>query len=287
MSKLHARLAAVAFATYASLASAAVFEDWSAPQISVGGTFNYPTGYTIWDASQRWVYNNWDPNCNAAPAGPNGCYATSNNRLYLHAEKKFPDGDGFLFASLNPISFPTGLIAEVQVVPSCTQVAGASGCGWNLGIYENEFNYRAIGILKDINSGRSYFNVWGPCYEAAFDGALHPTATPPSGVPNCAPSNTPTVHTDVSTPLGNAYTLKVQYWNSSSGWRWDYFLNGTWIAGHPAAPDNQYNLGPAYFPNRAARIVLAAFSYAPRPAGWSGPYNAAEGHFGPVNYWVF
>ncbi|ATB36239.1 hypothetical protein CYFUS_001653 [Cystobacter fuscus] len=258
-------------------AGATTFEDWSSPQLNVGGTIGSDGQVWVLDASKRWVINNWKPDCNAALAGPNTCYAPSNGRLYVHAEMGGkagePTGDGFLLASLNKVSFTNGIIIEVPVSPVCYQspnpAAPPTQCGLNVGIYESEQNYRSIGFRTFPGTGSSmFFNIWGPTLEANFNGA--------------AP-----FYNYLPITAGSTYTLKLQYWNSSSGWRWDYSLNGTWVAGHPANPDNQFNLGPAYFPNREARLQIAAFSYTRRPDDWVGPFNAAEGWFGAVTYSTF
>lgn len=281
----------------ASLAAGAVtFEDWSTSTVSTGGTFDGAGNFYITDSSKRWAVNNWDTTCNANMPGPNGCYApsTSNNRLYLHAEKG-ATGDGFLFASVNQISFTNGMTLEVPITPLCYQAASpnttAPNCGWNIGIYESEYNYRSLGVRSDnLGGGGIQLNIWGPCFEANFDGVDHPSATAALPSPTCSlGSYDPPAYTSVPTPAGGTYVLKMQYWNSSGTWRWDYFLNGTWVAGHPANTDNAFYLGPGHYPGKAARIQLGAFSYSLRPGSWpSGTaWNAAEGYFGPVTYTTF
>ena len=254
------------------LTHAATFEDWYSQLLSVGGTIQSGGQVAIFDNSQRWVINNWKPDCNANLAGPNSCYAPGGGKLNVHAEKGLGSqivGDGFLLASLNKIQFANGIFMEASVTPWCYQAPGApaTSCGLNIGIYENEQNYRAVGFRAGPG-GSMFFNVWGPALEANFNGS--------------AP-----LYNSMPVPAGGTYKLKIQYWNSSSGWRWDYFVNGTWMAGHPANPDNAYNMGAGYFPTRSVRLELAAFGYDSRPTNWAGAYNAAEGSFGTVTYSTF
>lgn len=290
-------LAFPALLSIALSASAATFEDWSAPQVSVGGTFNGNGVFAITDATKRWAVNHWIASCDAVPEGPNGCYAPANNKLYLHAERSPADengnsvGHGFLFASLNQISFTNGITLEVPVTPACYQVPNAveASCGWNVGIYESERNYRSLGIRGA--PGGLHLNFWGPCFEVMLDGASHflNRALNDNGVCPLETNGGPPPYTSVPTPAGGTHVLKIQYWNSSGTWRWDYFLNGAWVAGHPADPDNAYLLGPGHYPGKTARIQLGAFSYSPRPISWpeADAWNGAEGYFGAVTYTTF
>ncbi|MFP2904801.1 hypothetical protein ACLESD_07040 [Pyxidicoccus sp. 3LFB2] len=257
----------------AGSASATSYEDWYSPQVSIAGEINNDGHAYVWNASQRWLLNNWKPDCRADMPGPNRCYAPGGGRLNFHAERggEFI-GHGFSLIS-HPVSFTNGLSIEVPVTAWCTQArnAEATKCGVNIGIWESEWNYRSIGVKSHPSCGTClYLNLWGPTGEANFNGLA------PLG--NAIP-----------TPAGATYVFKVQYWNSPSGWRWDYFMNGAWVAGHPAAPDNQFGMGVGHFPNRQARLQLSAFSYNDRPNvdPWTNvnePYNAAEGWFGSVSY---
>lgn len=276
MHKTLAKLFAASAVFVGASAGAVTYEDWSAAQVSAAGIV-YNDGTTqISDGSKRWAINNWKASCLANPAGPNTCYASGNGQFGFHAENGTENGingGGILFASTYPISFTNGITIEAQVNPNCWQRNGdpvTTSCGINIGLWESEANYRSIGF-KSYPSGNSlYLNIWGPSAEANFNG----TAPYYQSMPMTAYST---------------YTLKVRYVNTAPLGRWDYFVNGNWVAGHDGGANDQYHMGNGSFPSNQVRLQFAAFSNNFRPSTLSAsePYNAAEGWFGPITYTTF
>ncbi|RJR07908.1 hypothetical protein C4588_06065 [Candidatus Parcubacteria bacterium] len=148
-------------------------------------------------------------------------FGTALNRLYIK-DGKNSQGDGSLICT-DYIPFTTG----INFVFSLRMDGiGQSNKFMNAGIYYGEGNYRAIGVKN------GFYNIWGPDKEAEFNGS-HYQALP--------------------MPIGAIHTMRIQYWLLGTRWRWDYFLNEIWIAGH-YAPDNEHRLGPGLFQNNQARI---------------------------------
>ncbi|MFC5497283.1 hypothetical protein ACFPOE_07045 [Caenimonas terrae] len=274
------KVIAVGCCLWAASASAVTYEDWSSPQVSYSGTLLNDGTTWLTDPSKRWAINNWRTVCGADPAGPNRCYLPGNGQLGMHAEGAGPvTGEGFTFGSTNPISFTNGITIEAQVTPHCYQGAtdsNPSRCGFNLGLWESERNYRSIGFKSYPGSSDLYLNLWGP----TTDGGGGETSF----------NGTAPYYNSIPTPAFATYTVKVQYWNSPSGWRWDYFLNGNWVAGQSAiAANDQYHMGPGYFPSNQVRLQFTGFSYNPRPDNLEEkyPWSAFEGQIGPITYTTF
>ncbi len=226
--------------------------------------------------NNRWTFNTApDSGCFYTIGGPNTCYSANNYKLNFHGENT-SQGDGHLIVSRNKVAFNGGIIIETTLRPWCT--SGSGGCWANFGLYDGEMNYRAIGFRKDGNSPTGYLNIWGTVKEIPFNSGLYGNRTWSEGA---------------------TYSLKIQYWKNSSGvWRWDYFLNNSWVAGHNATDRNDvknsttgvtttsymfgnigqsdaFAAGSAYFHDKKAYIELGFGGYQEGGA-------IAEGSFGPI-----
>lgn len=221
----------------------------------------------------KWTFNTaHDSGCFYNMGGPNTCYSANNYKLYFHGEKT-NHGDGHLIVSSKPVSFKNGISIETSVRPWCT--TGDLGCWINFGLYDGEMNYRAIGFRSNNGASNGFLNIWAPVKEIAFNNSQYGYK---------------------SWPQGTTYKLKVQYWKDSAGkWRWDYFFNNSWVAGHYATDLNKvsgqnhymfgnigqtdaYGAGAGYFDQKKAYIELGFGGYKNAADGGS----IAEGDFGQV-----
>jgi hypothetical protein len=123
----------------------------------------------------------------------------------------------------------------------------------NFGIYAGEGNYRAIGVKN------GYYTIWGPDSEANWNGQKYPL---------------------ISVSPHIIHSLRIQYWKNGSVWRWDFFLDNIWIAGHNA-PDNEHKLGSCLFSNNKARIVLCYGTFS------ININEFCEGFYGPISLQTF
>lgn len=250
--KLISKLLVASLTLHSLSAMGGVFENWTSPFLSAAGTYYSESATNVTDPSKRWLVNSWQAACLNNLPGPNPCYAPSSGRLYFHGTFGGDVGHGVLLVSKDKIAITNGLIVEGGFRAYCTTSVG--GCWVNLGIYRGEDNYRAIGF-KSLGNGVAHFNIWGPDKESTFDGGRF-----------------------VNLPLtGSLHHYKLQYWNNNGTWRWDFFLDNTWVAGHNV-PDNEHRLGPAQFGD--ARIELGF-------GGYQIGNASAEGYFESITYAVW
>ena len=243
-----------------------IFENWLTPNVTTAVPISlagiaYPTysdfHSSVEDHSKRWLVNTHRAACQSNLDGPNPCYAQVDGKLYFHGEKGV-HGDGSLLISKDEFLFANGMIIECSFSKYCTNLNGG---GWaNMGIYDHEGNYRSAGIRSD-GDDEHYFNIWGPDLEANFSGQNS--------------------YSHIPIAKGSTNKYKIQFWFTGSLWRWDYFLNDTWVAGHED-PDTSYNMGGGVLGNKA-RLQIGCGGYEDGP-GLGGTGAAVEGNFGSVSY---
>jgi hypothetical protein len=164
----------------------------------------------------------------------NRCFAAYGGRLYFHGEKG-DTGDGVLMVS-KEIEFISSITVEAEMDVYCN-----GPCWANIGLYRGEGNYRAIGFNEIAEQSTV---VWGPIAIAHIDKG-HRRAV-----------------------------YKISYSFDGNRWRWDYFVNSKWIAGH-FSEDYEYKMGLANFVDNKARIEI----------GFGGYINKAysEGSIGKIS----
>lgn len=273
--------------------AAAQYESWGNLQVNIGGGINngapgqnaqisaLSSPSVPFNSSAKWFVN-YDPeatNCTSNPLGPNQCMSSGSGRLYISGSKT-NSGDGTLLAS-KEFPFTNGISLEITLVPWCYNpalpgqagVTNGANCFANVGLWLSEYNYRSIGFKQF--DGKAYFNIWGPVCEVQFNEIL---------MNQCfGTNNANLVRAYASVPMSPSQqaVLKVVYSKAGGVWRWDYFLNGNWVAGESAqagpADYNQFQMGPGYFSSGTTRVVLA---YGGIGQAYTG--HAAQGWFEPV-----
>lgn len=226
-----------------------VIEDWTTPSVSTAGTVDPAGNTSITNPSGRWL----------VATNPVSAYTSGTGVLHFHGEHD-AIGDGTLWATLQEYRPSNGMSVEVQFYNYCTKLAN-SLCFANIGIWQNDFNYRALGF-KTVGSSM-YLNIWGGTNELPFNGSAPYFA---------AYALTPTTH-----------TFKIQYSKPGGSWQWDYFVDSIWVAGHPACPeDNVFYLGSGCFDGSHGGFARVELSYGSNDDGAS-PRQASEGAFGPIS----
>ena len=239
------------FVAHSLSAVAGVLDSWNSPFLSAAGTY-YSTKTSestdVRDQSKVWLINSWQSECLNNLPGPNLCYAPSSGKLYYHGQKGM-NGDGVLLVSKDRMPILNGMIVEGSFRAYCSTNVG--GCWVNMGIYSGEGNYRSIGY-KSRGNKVAHFSIWGPDSESTFNGGNL-----------------------VKLRLNQAvHKYKLQYWKKNGTWRWDYFLDNTWVAGHKV-PDNEHKLGRGQFND--ARIALGY-------GGYQIDGASAEGYFETITF---
>lgn len=222
-------------------------EDWSSGRLRVKGTFYtinasvYFEPLNIGETSPVWWVNAPIGQCRDRNyiEGPNQCISVSNKQAYFHVGQ-MAGGSAEMLAT-DPFQFTSIIQSSVTANPYCTSNTTPSSCFLNIGLWDNEFNYRAFGFKGGSSGG--YMTIWTPYQELVFNGA--------NGLPS------------VSLAPGIDHTFTITYVHTNpfimgpAGYTWNYYIDGLLKYSHTANNTDTFaTAGKAYFPSNKTRTVL-------------------------------